>query len=274
MYCFGELFIQRNRKEMEWLESLAVPSTHFRQSSFSYSEYWVSKVAVLLVVSMSCSMKLTFRSLHNQQQRFSQVSYSFFPKYSTLGQCDFFLSLVDSYRMQINVEWLPKMKIPFYYSQLIGSTSMTFPYESDVSQLVSIFERDLFVIFGRIERDIDRKMPSFLDTKLFLYLNSYRWKQYSLGSLLIHSYKTLFSFLPIWWLLSFTTFIIIFFSFQIPFQWKTLYYQLKPICSSLPQHVLDLFSIFHLFLTYVIWLIRNPCLSHPEFRYTLIMCFM
>lgn len=74
---------------------------------------------------------------------------------------------------------------------------MTFPYESDVSQLVSIFERDLFVIFGRIERDIDRKMPSFLDTKLFLYLNSYRWKQYSLGSLLIHSYKTLFSFLPI-----------------------------------------------------------------------------
>ena len=48
-----------------------------------------------------------------------------------------------------------------------------------------------------IERDIDRKMPSFLDTKLFLYLNSYRWKQYSLGSLLIHSYKTLFSFLPI-----------------------------------------------------------------------------
>ena len=126
-----------------------------------------------------------------------QLSYSFFPKYSTLGQCDFFLSLVDSYRMQINVEWLPKMKIPFYYSQLIGSTSMTFPYESDVSQLVSIFERDLFVIFGRIERDIDRKMPSFLDTKLFLYLNSYRWKQYSLGSLLIHSYKTLFSFLPI-----------------------------------------------------------------------------
>ncbi|KAK8794356.1 hypothetical protein WA171_003480 [Blastocystis sp. BT1] len=69
-----------------------------------------------------------------------QLSYSFFPKYSTL----------DSYRMQINVEWLPKMKIPFYYSQLIGSTSMTFPYESDVSQLVSIFERDLFVIFDAI----------------------------------------------------------------------------------------------------------------------------
>ena len=77
-----------------------------------------------------------------------QLSYSFFPEQSSLGQCDFFILLVDSYRMQINVEWLPKMKIPFYYSQLVGSTSMTFPYESDVSQLVAVFDRDLFVILG------------------------------------------------------------------------------------------------------------------------------
>ena len=77
-----------------------------------------------------------------------QLSYSFFPEQSSLGRIDSSWSFADRYRMQINVEWLPKMKIPFYYSQLVGSHSMTFPYESDVSRLISTFGRDLFVIFG------------------------------------------------------------------------------------------------------------------------------